>query len=249
MSPDPKQVFVVLFALTCAGVIGATLLESGAISRALNPQAAAETTASVSPNTEAATGPDGAPAAAPGDELPDDLAGSGANSDGSGNLLDAELDGDFAEGIPGLVPFDDEEDANEGAVPSEEPTGEWAPLRRAERGEPCLVRTNRAMMATGLNRREPVGTEGPFTANGEPILVFMDFANSTGMGHPITVIWRHDNGTTYFDTAEAGAGSRWRTWAERPLPLDQLGHWTVQLVDSERCLVDELEFDLVAPQW
>ena len=84
----------------------------------------------------------------------------------------------------------------------------------------------------------------------QPIFCFMDFANGTGVSQPVSVVWtQNETGASYLDEMEAGAGSRWRTWTERPLPLDQLGHWTVQMLDTERCLISELEFDLVAPTW
>lgn len=130
------------------------------------------------------------------------------------------------------------------------PDGPWAALRTPTRREPCLVRANRLHIATGRDDREPTGIRGPYLANGEPIVVFMDMANDSGSRQEVGVVWTHeDPPTRWIDEVRVGTGSRWRTWAERPLPLDRLGRWEIEVVDEEGCLVGAVDFELGAPSW
>ena len=227
MNPDAsQQVFVLLLGLTSLGLVGGSILESGAFRPTTDPppqNIASEPAESLEPEAAEEPAEGSAEALQPHEVIPL-----------------GEPEGSAAEEVAVV----EAEDAD--PTPAE---AEWAPLRTAQDGA-CLVRLNRATMATSINRREPRGTEGPFMANGEPIFCFMDFANGTGVSQPVSVVWtQNETGESYLHDMEAGAGSRWRTWTERPLPLDQLGNWTVQMLDSERCLIGELEFDLVAPTW
>lgn len=229
MNPDAsQQVFVLLLGLTSVGLVGGSVIESGVLAPSGDPPgvpAQDEVTEVADPEEPEAEG--SAEALQPSDLVP-----LGEPLEGSGQPTV------LAEAQP---------ESEGSAAPGEDTV--WAPLRSGD-DAPCLVRINRATMANTIHRREPMETEGPFMANGEPIFCFLDFANGTGVSQPVTLVWtQNETGDSYLDEMEAGAGSRWRTWTERPLPLDQLGHWTVQILDTERCLIDEIEFDLVAPTW
>jgi hypothetical protein len=231
VNPDAsQQVFVLLLGLTSLGLVGGSLIESGAFRPSTDPPPQVIAAGPIQDDgaaSDQAEVPDEGSAAA---LQPHEVVPLGVPEDGSGDVDPT------AEGANLAL----------GAGPND---ATWEPLRTAEDGA-CLVRLNRATMATTIDRREPRGTEGPFMANGEPIFCFMDFANGTGVSQPVSVVWtQNETGASYLDDMEAGAGSRWRTWTERPLPLDRLGHWTVQMLDAERCLIAELEFDLVAPTW
>lgn len=227
MNPDAsQQVFVLLLGLTSVGLVGGAVIESGILAPSGDPPRVAaqdeqEQAAPVEDDLEGSAEP----------LQPSDLVPLGAPDDEQAAPAAAADQGPAAEG------------SGEAADPV------WAPLRSSD-DAPCLVRVNRATMANSIHRREPMETEGPFMANGEPIFCFLDFANGTGVSQPVTLTWtQNETGASYLDEMEAGAGSRWRTWTERPFPLDQLGHWTVQILDAERCLIGEIEFDLVAPTW
>lgn len=230
MNPDAsQQVFVLLLGLTSVGLVGGSVVESGILTPSAEPLGVPAPTEPAPAAEVDAEEPEAAEEAL----QPDDLVPLGEPIEGVGEVV-----------VAAVEPVADEE---AGAVANGD--REWAPLRSSD-DAPCLVRVNRATMANNIDRREPRETEGPFMANGEPIFCFLDFANGTGVSQPVTLVWtQNETGASYLDEMEAGAGSRWRTWTERPLPLDQLGHWTVQILDSERCLIGDIEFDLVAPTW
>lgn len=185
------------------------------------------------------------------------------HADGSGDGSGVELARVHAPEEEAHAPEEEEESLEEretarddsGAAepPSEAqpaPDGPWAALRMPTRREPCLVRANRLHIATGRDDREPTGIRGPYLANGEPIVVFMDMANDSGSRQEVGVVWTHeDPPTRWIDEVRVGTGSRWRTWAERPLPLDRLGRWEIEVVDEEGCLVGAVDFELGAPSW
>ncbi len=258
---DATRTFLLVTALSAATLIVATVARADfgrdASSRAAlaanddahddgvrnAPSAQAGNPAAASADPEASGDAD--PGAAPISD--DDAAasdGSGADDpDGSGS---SAADGSGA-GSPGAEGSGDGAAAEGTAVA---PADAWAPLARADQGDVCRVRLNRGSVATEIHRREPRGTEGPFLANGQPIYIFVDVHNSTGVAQPLTIYWQQtDTGYSFLQTMEAGAGSRWRTWTEQPLALEQIGPWTVRLLDEDRCLVEELRFELQAPSW
>lgn len=273
--PDPsQQAFVALAAVAALGLALATVVESGVLrsgrpDRDPSPPIRAAAGADTGPPAPEAAAPpadgSGAPSGVEGSAAPlpaEGSAGPAAPAPAAPAPHDAAAPAVAPGAAPGAAPAappsppapTPASGSGETAsgVPSLELalTDDWAPLRTARDGAGCLVRTNRAVVATGTNRREPTGTDGPYTANGEPLYVYLDFANTTGVSQSVTVHWRQQRtGASYLDTIEAGPGSRWRTWAERPLPLDQIGPWTVRILDDERCLIEELSFELVAPQW
>lgn len=240
----PHNLFVTILAVSAAGLVAATAYEADVFAPRPPGPAAAPPALAVPDEGEVEIAEaeilvgesDRLGEAAVEDPAPTEPEEAGAVAEPADEPAPAEPD-PVAPAAPVVPP-----EADDGVA--------WAPLREGTRSEPCLVWANRALMATGLSRREPVGTDGPFTANGEPLVVFMDFANSTGVSQEVTVVWTHgESGVTHIDTTEAGTGSRWRTWVERPFALDELGPWTVQLVDAERCQIADVSFELVAPDW
>lgn len=183
----------------------------------------------------------------------DDGSGEGSGSgDGSGDVLAND-----EPPIPGLVPFEpeptDDELAERENVP--EIVDDGPGLTRIEPSrtyddEPCRVRANRAVMTREVRRREPVPLEGPLLADGYPAIAYLDTQNTTGRRQPLRVQWTQlDTGTVYRSSLSAGASHRWRTWAERVLPLSEVGPWRVEVLDADRCLVASMQFELRAPAW
>lgn len=252
-SGSAAQVFAVTLAVTGLGLVGATVAESGVFGR--HPEPLPETVGlpeNAAPRVAEAEPEVVVPPGVP--EWPDEVPeGTGDGSSDPGAAA-ADTDGSGAPGVGGVaIAAGPDGDAMAPASPAEGSgtvTEAWEPTRRATDRGGCLLTANRATMATAVERREPRGTEGPFTANGEPIYAYLDAANGTGVEQSLTFRWRQkDTGSTYFDEATVGPSSRFRTWADRALPLDQLGPWVVQLLDADRCLIAQMEFDLVAPTW
>ncbi|MFT4705019.1 MAG: hypothetical protein ACI81R_002727 [Bradymonadia bacterium] len=123
------------------------------------------------------------------------------------------------------------------------------PLSTQEQGG-CRVRTNRALMARGVHRREPTRTEGPFLADGFPVVAYFDTQNLTERHQRLIVQWIHEpSGAVERHGIVAGQSHRWRNWIEKPLPLSHIGPWRIELLDADRCLVETVQFTLEAPEW
>jgi hypothetical protein len=177
--------------------------------------------------------------------------GEGSAGDGSGEAQASAQEPP----IPGLVPIPTEEERraaleNLPEIVDEAPAVQRLSIRSTQADGGCRVRTNRALMARGIERREPVGTRGPFFADGYPTILYLDTLNTSGRRERLVAQWVHEaSGTVYRNSVVAGASHRWRTWVERALPLRELGAWTVEVLDEDRCLVASLQFELEAPSW
>lgn len=161
-------------------------------------------------------------------------------------------------GAPG-APDSPDGPAEFAAVPSEsivagagsgEGSGDpWRPRSAAATGATCAFEVNRATMASRMHRREPEGTEGPFLADGNPVIAFFETSNP-GPEVEVIVRWSHTRtGESFITNATAGTSERWRTWVDHAFPLDKVGTWRVEIMDSSRCVASALQFELTAPGW
>jgi len=115
---------------------------------------------------------------------------------------------------------------------------------------PCAFSLSRALIARGVDRREPIGTEGPFISDGRPMFVYLDANNRSDGRQRVHARFVHsDSGFAISGAEEIGVSSRWRTWIELTLPAGRLGAWQVEVMDDERCLLEELSFEVIPPGW
>jgi len=111
----------------------------------------------------------------------------------------------------------------------------------------CSVSANRATAAGGVEQREPIGTEGPFVADGSEIYVFLDVDNANEEPVVLTLTWTNTTTERSFERElEAGVSSRWRTWAYHTMNEYSAGHWQVRVTDPDGCSVAVVEFDVQA---
>lgn len=113
----------------------------------------------------------------------------------------------------------------------------------AEPADPTL---NQAVIAGGVEAHQPVGTEGPFVANGERVYVFLDVNNPGPDPVVYTVNWHHvDRDRQSSQTIEAGRSPRWRTWVYRRATERTAGSWRVEVVAPNGDVQAELDFTIV----
>ena len=108
---------------------------------------------------------------------------------------------------------------------------------------PCAEMVNRAVVARRIEDREPVGTQGPFEANGEPLHVFLELNNPNTEAR-VTVRWFHDGTQHQFgQDITAGVSPSWRTWVRHRILPEQTGRWRVEVFAPGECLAARLQFD------
>jgi hypothetical protein len=92
------------------------------------------------------------------------------------------------------------------------------------------VTVSQAVVAAGVEDREPVGEADHFTADVERIYFFTvlegDFPESQ-----FEHVWLHD-GEEVARVALTARGPRWRTWSSKAMIPEWAGDWTVRVVDA-----------------
>lgn len=101
-----------------------------------------------------------------------------------------------------------------------------------------------ATAATDIVDREPVGTSGPFHANGEHVHIHLRVDNSAGPEQELTVVWLHGD-FEHAQTIEVGVSSRWRTAVRQRMRASSVGQWRVQVLHGSGCVLAELELEVV----
>jgi hypothetical protein len=110
---------------------------------------------------------------------------------------------------------------------------------------PCGAMITRAAIARSIREREPVGTQGPFEANGEPVHVFLELNNPNTEAR-MTVRWFHDGSQHQFgQDITAGVSPSWRTWVRHRILPEQTGTWRVDVFAPGECLAARLRFDAI----
>jgi hypothetical protein len=106
---------------------------------------------------------------------------------------------------------------------------------------------NRAVVARGVEGHLPLGTEGPFVADGDRLYIYLEVANPGAEQVLYTVNWHHlDRDRSFSQTIEVGHGPRWRTWVYHRMGAGRLGRWHVDVVAPGGQVQAELDFELVA---
>ena len=131
------------------------------------------------------------------------------------------------------------------AEPSNGETGEATSPAPSTEPMGCGFSLNRALAATDVQDREPVGVNGPFEASGQPVYIFVDVHNPDGPEQTLTFEWNHPaSGHTYSQTMDAGVSPRWRTWVRHRVRDGQHGAWTVDVLTADGCSLDRVTFEV-----
>jgi hypothetical protein len=124
----------------------------------------------------------------------------------------------------GISPLWGQEKAKKESPPKEEPG----------------LSISRAVMATGVENREPVGAAAVFPATTEKVYCFLEAANIP-KDMDISLIWSHGQKEMSKISLPLKAGSRWRTFAHKNLG-GLKGDWKVEIKDAEGKLLKDLSF-------
>ena len=109
------------------------------------------------------------------------------------------------------------------------------------------ISLNRAVAAREIQNREPLNTEGPFTADGERLYIYLDVCNPTGEHQELTVTMHHlDRDRQVTQTVDVGPSRRWRTWVYHRMRSSQAGDWRVEVRAPDGSLLSEMSFQVVA---
>lgn len=115
----------------------------------------------------------------------------------------------------------------------------WAPLQ-AQQGSVEDATVARAVVATDVEEREPVGEATQFPATvGQ--LVFYTVLEGNFSETQFEHVWIRE-GEEVARVPLRAAGPRWRTWSAKTIPAEWTGDWSVKVVDSEGNELSTVDF-------
>lgn len=100
----------------------------------------------------------------------------------------------------------------------------------AQEGMETDVTVSRAVVATGVQEREPVGEATTFPADVGTVYFYTVFEGDFGEAG-FEHVWVRD-GEEMARVPLTARGPRWRTWSSKAIPPEWAGSWTVRVVDT-----------------
>lgn len=104
------------------------------------------------------------------------------------------------------------------------------------------VEVTRAVVATGVADREPVGEATSFAATAGT-LYFYTVLEGDFPEQRIEHVWLHE-GEEVARVGLNARGPRWRTWSTKTLPADPAGDWTVRVLDASGTELESVDFTI-----
>jgi hypothetical protein len=98
----------------------------------------------------------------------------------------------------------------------------------------------RAVIGTGVEKRDPAGVAAVFPSTTEKVYCFLEAANIP-KDMEISLTWFHGQKEIKKINLPLKAGSRWRTYAHKNLG-GLKGDWKVEIKDAEGKLLKDLSF-------
>jgi hypothetical protein len=97
--------------------------------------------------------------------------------------------------------------------------------------EEDALRVTRAVLATGVEDREPVGVDSVFTTAAGTLYFYTVFEGDFGE-RDVEHVWLRD-GEEMARVPLTVRGPRWRTWSSKAVLPDWTGSWTVKVVGGD----------------
>ena len=98
----------------------------------------------------------------------------------------------------------------------------------------------RAVVATGVENKEPVGEADAFPASTEKVYCFIEAAD-IGKDTEVSFVWFQGDKEMRKINVPLDAGPKWRTWTYKNIG-GQKGEWKVEIRDAEGKVLKDLKF-------
>ena len=105
---------------------------------------------------------------------------------------------------------------------------------------PQEMAISRAVLATGIENREPTGSAEAFPASTEKVYCFIE-ATNIREDTELSLVWLSGDKEMRKMNLSLKAGPRWRTWAYKNLG-GQKGDWKVEIKDAGGKLLKDVKF-------
>jgi hypothetical protein len=100
-------------------------------------------------------------------------------------------------------------------------------------------------VATGLDKRTPVGISDQFTTDTDKIWAFIKVKNRDEPTM-VTMIWKKAGKKVWSYDLRVGKSYGWRTWSRKSVTERDLGKWSVEVLDADGQLLHTMHFSIVA---
>lgn len=126
--------------------------------------------------------------------------------------------------------------AQENTKPEVTPEGKPLALAK-EKGEFAITR---AVVGTGVENKEPVGSADAFPASTEKVTCFIEAAN-VSKDMELTTVWSVGDKEMRRINVMVKAGPRWRTWVDKKVG-GMKGDWKVEIKDADGKVLKVVKF-------
>lgn len=116
------------------------------------------------------------------------------------------------------------------------------PPLAAQEDESSPVEVSRAVVATGIEDREPVGEGTTFPADVGTVYFYTVFEGDFPE-QQLEHVWLRD-GEEVARVPLTARGPRWRTWSAKTIPAEWAGSWTVRVVDANDAELASVDFSV-----
>lgn len=112
----------------------------------------------------------------------------------------------------------------------------------AQQDPPSPVEVSRAVVATAVEDREPVGEATAFPADVGTVYFYTVFEGDFAE-QQLEHVWLRD-GEEVARVPLTARGPRWRTWSAKAIPAEWAGSWTVRVVDASGAELASVDFSV-----
>lgn len=98
----------------------------------------------------------------------------------------------------------------------------------------------RFVVCEGVSDREPVGLTSTFPESTEKVYAFLE-ARNISADTTVDIVWSHEGVVMDSVSLRLGAGSRWRTYANKTV-TGQAGNWRAELKAADGSTVASADF-------
>ena len=102
----------------------------------------------------------------------------------------------------------------------------------------------RHLVATGINKREPVAQAKNFTANTKELYCFVEANNKKGQLRKVTSVWYLNDREHFRFRLTIGRSTAWKTWAKYTLDDRSIGQWRCDIINEKEEVISRTSFSI-----
>ena len=118
-------------------------------------------------------------------------------------------------------------------------------LTRAPDTDSPSMTVRKSSVSTSIENRKPVGVSSRFDTSVDMLWAYVGIKNPTEDSH-ITMVWKLEGRTMSKVKLKVGKSSNWRTWSSKKIKDNNIGNWSVDVVDPSGVVLETMTFHLAS---